>query len=547
MHKFPTDTICSLPENFNDPFRYSPHPLVAEAAKTVMKMMKKINPSGEGKMLGVLLVRNSSGELGYLAGFSGNINGKNNIDGFVPPIYDLLDPDGLFKKEEGEISRLNAVIRELTESPERSGLNDRLTSLRTEADADLASFKDRMTARKKEREKIRSATADPDTIEALTRESQHDKADFRRRKSFWKEKEEALLEQIRQFDDHIEELRKERASRSDSLQQWIFGRYMVSNALGEKASIKDIFASKGLAAPGGTGECAAPKLLQQAYMKGLEPVAMGEFWYGMPSATAVRTHGHFYPSCTSKCGPLLEFMLKGIRQQPQDTSSDGRPHIIYEDNSLAVVSKPSGMPSVPGLDGRLSMLEWLDSEGEGTTYIPVHRLDMDTSGIMIYAKDENAARNLRMQFERHTIIKEYLARLSPADIVTESWQTPHEILKEGAEGIISFPLSPDYDERPRQKADIRNGKEAVTGYQVVRSNADGTTDIIFRPVTGRTHQLRVHAAHTSGLSRPILGDLLYGGQTAHRLHLHSNMITFLHPESNEEMAFETLVNCYPIK
>jgi tRNA pseudouridine32 synthase/23S rRNA pseudouridine746 synthase len=225
-------------------------------------------------------------------------------------------------------------------------------------------------------------------------------------------------------------------------------------------------------------------------------------------------------------------MLRGL--ECEDVSErHGNPTIIYEDDAVIAVSKPSGMPSVPGLDGKQSALEWL----KGDLHV-VHRLDMDTSGVILFAKTEEAAVNLRKQFEQHSIRKTYIARLCPA-----SMSSYDHSLNEGCSGRISFPLGPDYDERPRQKADFKQGKEAITDYKVLSERNDGTTDIEFSPITGRTHQLRVHSAHHLGLCRPIVGDLLYGGYYGSaRLHLHAQKIEFVHPLSGQTIIIESSEN-----
>jgi tRNA pseudouridine32 synthase/23S rRNA pseudouridine746 synthase len=317
---------------------------------------------------------------------------------------------------------------------------------------------------------------------------------------------------------------------SENLQNWIFRQYIVHNASGEKASIAEIFGQLGITPPGGTGECAAPKLLEYAHRNGLKPLAMGEFWYGKASGTAVRVHGHFYPSCTSKCGPLLGYMMNGLTLGRSNQSTGIEYNILFDDTDIIVAEKPSGMPSVPGLDGRVSLQELLE-QSYGQTIHAVHRLDMDTSGVILFAKTPEAGVELRKQFENHTIRKCYKARLAPATSVHFSTH-------------ISLPLAADYDERPRQKVDFKQGKPALTEYEIVSENADGTMDVLFHPTTGRTHQLRVHSAHALGLSRPIVGDLLYGGYSIsdtdfipRRLHLHALSITFRHPRTGEELTF----------
>lgn len=239
-----------------------------------------------------------------------------------------------------------------------------------------------------------------------------------------------------------------------------------------------------------------------------------------------------------------------------DTPGDTPYKILHSDNDLIAVSKPSGMLSVPGLDGSISLLELLQTH-LSTTLHPVHRLDMDTSGIILFAKNSDSALSLRSQFEAHTIRKTYRARLCPPTptLTADPHSQPHNTLSQlPVSGRISLPLAPDYEDRPRQKVDIKLGKESITDYRILSDNPDGTTDILFSPLTGRTHQLRIHSAHHLGLGRPILGDLLYGGHSAlpvaascsgaapaptwpadsPHLHLHAESITFIHPSTGLE-------------
>ena len=595
LHRFPDDFPFEMPERFTDPFRYVPHAAVQHAASLVIKHIDS-DPAlaeafSEGKMLGVLLCSSPEKEggaapeggkvdtcrndktLSYLAAFSGNVGGQSTIDGFVPPIYDLMDPEGDFKRREAEITRINHQIRSILEDKAYIALEEQLIESFKKKEEELEKMKAAMAESKAEREKLRQTTDDPSVLAGLIRKSQFEKAEFKRLKSSWDKK----LSQLRiPYDEQtakIEQLTKLRASMSDSLQRWIFQQYRVHNALGEDLSIGEIFGRQNLTPPGGTGECAAPKLLEYAYRNGLIPLAMGEFWYGKPSETAVRTHGRFYPSCTSKCGPLLGYMLKGLEldhltlpealseacSDLEGTRTKGnldKPLIIYEDSSIIVVEKPGGMPSVPGLDGRLSLQEWLTehfcktlSKGLQPEIHAVHRLDMDTSGVMIFAKSQEAAVKLRQQFESRSVRKTYLARLCPSP-------ENCNLLSAGDKGTIELPLSPDYDERPRQKVDSIQGKPAHTDYKVTAINADGTIDLLLYPHTGRTHQLRVHCAHHLGLDHPILGDMLYGGheaaellqtatcihhenspQKVNRLYLHALSITFTHPQTSETLTF----------
>ena len=541
---------------FTNPFRHVPHRMVIRAAQEVAGTIGGTDSLAEifreGKMIGVLIVRDMSGRTGYLAGFSGNAGGDSVIKGFVPPIYDLNAQECKYRKEEAEIVAIGERIKELEESPELKHLRKEADSLRIRMQEEISRAQAAAKLAKLEREAIRSGTCEESMLSELIRQSQFSKAEIKRLKDKWKAEIEnaenklsALLEQIRM-------LKSMRSAMSDRLQKWIFSQYIVHNAIGEESSIGDLFSRQGLVPPGGTGECAAPKLLEYAYGNSLTPLAMGEFWYGESPDTAVRTHGHFYPSCTSKCGPLLDFMLRGLPVQKGPECMEekicGEPVIIYEDNEIIIADKPSGMPSVPGLDGKTSLQEWLSEHfpqesGKAEVY-SVHRLDMDTSGIMIFARSPLAASHLMKQFEERSIRKTYIARLNAPDI------PGHTFHGNETKGRIVIPLSPDHDERPRQRADKQNGKESVTEFEVISVNPDGSADVIFRPLTGRTHQLRVHSAHASGLSRPITGDILYGGYSIYsskpvsRLCLHALSITFTHPADGKQMTFASSANSY---
>lgn len=317
---------------------------------------------------------------------------------------------------------------------------------------------------------------------------------------------------------------------SARLQDWLFDQYKVLNANGEQLSVKRIFARRGLVPPGGTGDCAAPKLLQYAYLHGMKPLAMGEFWYGSSHSSEVREHGHFYPACFGKCGPLLSFMMEGLDVEPNplDREYEGRePAVLHADSSIIVVDKPAGMLSVAGRNGVGSLLDWL-AERYGEVH-SCHRLDMDTSGIMVYARNIPCKAALEAQFAGREVSKTYRARLSAGN-------SP---FRRSASGTIALPLSPDYYDRPRQIVDMSSGKPAISEYKILEMLPDGEIDIVFHPLTGRTHQLRVHAAHPSGLGRPIKGDLLYGGTPADRLYLHAESLSFAHPASGVKLTFRT--------
>lgn len=588
LWSFPAEAGCTCltDTGFTDPFRYIPDKLVKLAGQLVIDRLAQWAslPEGsperhiessfaEGKMLGVLVCRT-----GFLAAFSGTVKGPEgrvtaSVDGFVPPIIDLTEDNGHFKRKEAVITQMNKAIDILSACPEFEDLKKELQEASEKRDAEIENLQNRIRFSKMQRDEIRSETADPGKLDELIRESQFQKAELKRCKDRWKLHISEIKDRIKEFEDTINDLKTRRSAKSDTLQKWIFENAIVNNGAGESSSIWEIFSREGLIPPGGTGDCAAPKLLNYAFFHGLEPLAMGEFWYGTSPDTAVRTHGHFYPSCTSKCGPLLGYMMKGLRSpvepvmtyrhplmsgvtQKSEATESSLPTTfgnLYEDESIIVVEKPSGIPSVPGLDGRISLQEILTSGMAGRndscpgTIHAVHRLDMDTSGVMVFAKSAEAAVNLRRQFEDHTVRKTYMAKVS-ADTVSQTGSS-----KTG-QGAIDLPLSPDYDERPRQKVDFTQGKPAHTEYETIRTNEDGTADILLYPYTGRTHQLRVHCAHHLGLGRPIVGDLLYGGHSVYecnsgncmetntkvlpgRLCLHALSITFLHPETGQELTF----------
>lgn len=335
---------------------------------------------------------------------------------------------------------------------------------------------------------------------------------------------------------------------SRRLQDWLFEQYEVCNARGETSTIKQIFAGTGLVPPGGTGDCAAPKMLQYAYAHGLKPVAMGEFWYGESPLKEVRRHGCFYPSCTGKCGPLLKYMLQGLEVEPNPLESDNlwsleEPFIHYEDKDIIVVDKPAGMLAVPGKTGRSSLQDYLSGLC-GCQVTACHRLDMDTSGLMVYAKNASSLASIQRQFEERSVQKKYLAILCAAD--NQGEKAVIQELPAGAKGTVKLPLLLDYYDRPRQMVDFDKGKMAVTQYEVLRNFPDGTAEVLFTPLTGRTHQIRVHAAHPLGLNRPICGDRLYGGcqpaVSSSRLMLHAATLVFRHPSTFGRMSFSSGFN-----
>ncbi|MGM9791489.1 MAG: RluA family pseudouridine synthase [Candidatus Cryptobacteroides sp.] len=461
-----------IPQKFTYPFRYVPHPLVEEAAGKLIgaidsdPLLKYV--FAEGKMLGVLVCEDpENGALTTLNAFSGLVGGRSVLPGFVPPIFDTTTVPAL-RNIEGPVpletcATLGAVDggSAPVPSPAAPGLPIPLRSIPASAVA------------------LRSECSEGTSISRDSKE----------------------------------------------LQEWLFRQYRVMNGMGEEMDVKEIFALRGLVPPGGTGECAAPKLLNYAFRNGLKPLCMGEFWYGAsPSSGEVRQHGRFYPSCTGKCGPLLSWMLRGIEVEDnplQRVTGFDTIKVLYEDDTLLAVNKPSGMLCAPGLTGTESLQEILEKD-YGKLY-SCHRLDMDTSGVILFARTPQAQTEIHRQFSGREVKKTYLAHLCAG---TRPW-------KGKMKGTIALPLAPDWDDRPRQMVDKQNGKPAITEFEILQIFPDGEMDVRFIPHTGRTHQLRVHAASPLGLGRPIKGDALYGDSSKNRLRLHAESLSFKHPVSGK--------------
>ena len=529
-------------------------------------------------------------EIGFLAAYSGLLAGRNDWEWFVPPVFDAQDPDGYFKVHEQKITEMNHEVELLEKDlDDFYHQSDYLKMLRTTENL-LSEHEKKMKTAKVLRDMKRlQRNISPEENAELIRESQFMKAEMRRIKKRceeleqpWKEKEETLKNEI----TRLKVIRKEA---SDDLQRWLFAQYKMRNAQGETKDLIEIFNDyNGELPPAGSGDCCAPKLLQYSFENNLQPLCMAEFWWGASPKMEIRHHLNYYPACRGKCLPILGWMLsrtkdeggrrKEITPEIQDSNDSVqnsytqyispsslllRPssskNILFEDSHLLVLNKPAGMLSVPGKTGEESvesrMREYLRDE---VNPIIVHRLDMDTSGLMVVAKTKWTYTELQKQFLEHQVEKTYVALL--------------EHMPEGKplKGTISLPLRPDIYDRPRQLVDWENGKEAITEFWITRkdegrrrkeitSEIQDTKDsvqntctqytspssflpppssirITLRPHTGRTHQLRIHCAHQEGLGVPIVGDVLYGHR-ADRLYLHAETLSFIHPKTGERLTF----------
>ena len=523
----------ALPERFTYPFNYTPHPLcvlAAEEVKAYISTQKEWQEElAPGKMFGVLIVQPQEEEpspIGYHAAFSGNLAGKNLHPYFVPPVYDLLQPQGFFKIEEEQISAINARISELEVNPHYLHLKEKLNAETEQANLELTQAKEKLKAAKEERELRRNSSPALSEEEQaiLIRESQYQKAEFKRLERGWKERIKTLEKEIATFETETDKLKTERKKRSAALQQKLFEQFRMLNARGEIKDLCTIFEQTvHKTPPAGAGECALPKLLQYAYLHQLKPLAMAEFWWGNSPKTEVRHHGYYYPSCKGKCEPILQHMLQGLKVDKNPLSANAHKkeelEIVFEDEWLVVVNKPSGMLSVPGKEEEAdSVYHRVKARyPEATGPMIVHRLDMATSGLLLVAKTKEVHQHLQEQFMNRSIKKRYVALLDRS----EQNGLPEET------GTINLPLCLNPLDRPRQMVSEEYGKPAVTEYRIL-NYSDKYIRIAFYPLTGRTHQLRVHAAHHQGLNCPILGDELYG-KKADRLYLHAEYLEFRHP------------------
>ncbi|NOQ14457.1 MAG: RNA pseudouridine synthase [Methyloprofundus sp.] len=536
-----------LPELFTFPFYYQPHPLCLLAAKelqshleTQQQWQHNFGITGDketaiGKMFGVLLVQNKSGEIGYLAAFSGKIAGKNQLPKFVPPVFDMLAEDGFFMAGQSEINRISEQIKHLEQNPQIAELE---TLLKAERDASLLHIKahrERMIEGRKSR-KFRRITAEKELHaddflqfkDQLGKESIQAKNQLRDLTIYWDERVQTAEQNLQQCTAKLSALKKQRKELSASLQQKLFDQYRFLNVKGIAKSLCDIFKDTAqLTPPSAAGECAAPKLLQYAFKWGMKPLAMAEFWWGESPKSEIRKHLNFYTACHGKCQPILGHMLEGIKMDANPLLSNpaaGKTlEIVYQDEVMLVINKPPEFLSVPGKNIEDSVyLRIKQSYPRATGPLIVHRLDMSTSGLMLIALSKEAHKSLQRQFIKRTIKKRYVALL--------------EGLLKGDTGIIDLPLRLDLDDRPRQLVCHEHGKPAKTQWKVIERK-NNQTKVYFYPITGRTHQLRVHSAHLKGLNMPIVGDDLYGNK-ANRLHLHAEYLEFSHPVTRELMSFQ---------
>ena len=587
------------PRQFTYPFCYEVDPLAEAASLELQRYIADADlmstEKGCGKMFGVLVVEyeDEEGALqrGFLAAYSGLLGGRNDWPYFVPPVFDAQQPDGHFKRTEREISAINREIAAIEHDPEYLQSVEQHEQTKKRLQAEVDAFKaevDAAKARRDARRKSGEPLSEEEQAEMI-RESQFMKAELRRRRKAMEQANSTLHIPHSTF---LKSLQRKRKQMSDELQRWLFAAYRMLNAKGEERDLIDIFREYTHAMPpAGAGDCCAPKLLQYAYLHHLRPVCMAEFWWGESPASEIRHHLHYYPACRSKCLPILTHMLKGLDVAPNPLAQKrhtAEPRVLYADEYIMVVDKPAGMLSVPGKaesvrsefsdSANISVEEYfanlqLPTNSQFTTeqftigeadnsklkiqnskfLKAAHRLDMDTSGLLVLARTEEAYVELQRQFASRETVKRYEAVLSGVPTQNSKLKTQNSSTQpSGCLEAISLPLIADINDRPRQRVDMEHGKPALTLYNIVEVRAvDANTAVAYTtkkvdkrrtlvhlyPKTGRTHQLRVHCAHPLGLACPILGDPLYGTERADRMYLHAAELTFRHPVTGETMHF----------
>ncbi|MDC1105567.1 RluA family pseudouridine synthase [Prolixibacteraceae bacterium] len=529
---------------FTYPFQYTPHPLVYKASGEVIKHLKRVFTDPKfaqkvnQKMYGILIVSDSKGHIGYLIAISGINPDISDQLRIVPSIVSLETKDGFFREEEKYITRLNHLISEIENNSFYKSKTDEYDKVTEQNTIFLREAKIAKQIAKQKRDALRASYSQMQYEEQiaidklLNYESQQVKKEYKVEKNARKAHEESLYVDINKYNTLLNDLKSIRKKMSQTLQRRIFKQYDLFNGLGNKIDLVDLFQqSKGVNPPAGAGDCAAPKLLQFAYQNNLKPVFMGEFWWDPENQDELKKHMHFYPSCKNKCQPILTYMLQGIEVEPNPITITANKHyeleMLYEDEYIMAVNKPSGLLSVPGKEIQNSVYQVIhDKHPEFEGPLLVHRLDMSTSGILIVTKDLETYKRIQKQFLQKKIHKKYIA------LVKGNIPSDH--------GVISLPLRVDLDNRPLQMICEKYGKEAITNWEKI-SSSDGVTKLSLYPITGRTHQLRVHCAHSKGLNSPIIGDDLYGKANKTRLCLHAEQITFEHPYTQNIIT----ISCIP--
>ncbi|BCE01096.1 RluA family pseudouridine synthase [Marinicellulosiphila megalodicopiae] len=537
---------CDIPTRFTFPFCYQPNELSLIATQELQTFLStdlkwSTGDRGLGRMFGVLVVKNKNNDIGYLSAISGKTTNEMTLNNFVPPVFDMdiTTQDKSYTGEQAVINQINTDIKRLEGNPDLLKFKQDLDNKTKKYEQDIELKKRQMTQDKKSRKALRltqketlSADDFREFSQALDKNSVEHKLQLRDLKNSCQASIDDTQQKLNTLTSEINQLKERRKNKSSALQKLIFQQFKFLNSKGEIKNLIDIFGPtpRGVP-PSGAGGCAAPKLLQYAFQWDLQPIAMAEFWWGEAPKSEIRQHGNFYGACLGKCEPILAHMLEGMVLDDNpllDNPAEGKELvIIYQDKDLLVINKPAEFLSVPGKNIQDSVYTRMKSlfPNNESPFI-VHRLDQSTSGLMVIALNKKVHKKLQKQFIERSVKKSYVA-LIEGDLKQD-------------QGVINLPLRGDLNDRPRQLICQVNGKPSETSWKVlerIETTGQVRTKVQLFPITGRTHQLRVHCAHSLGLNMPIVGDDLYG-KVENRLHLHANTLEFMHPNTKENMTFE---------
>ncbi|MEA5576744.1 RluA family pseudouridine synthase [Anabaena sp. UHCC 0451] len=497
--------------------------LVEAIAQGLMQQLKQNQIyNQEGKMYGVLLVELPNGEQRVIKAFSGLLNGYSVVGGWVLPIPGREEIALAETQTLTELEKIKQEIINLKQIPERQQYET--LALEFKQQLELINLKhhhskEQRQAKRQEYQQTLTGKTLEIAITELEAESRQQGIERKYLKRRQNEILQPLQELITNADDRIRELKQQRKKLSRQLQTQMHAAYSLTNFYGQSLSLQQLLPG---GTPTGTGECCAPKLLHYAATHQLKPLAMAEFWWG-ESSVQDKIQGQFYGACVERCQPLMGFLLSGLKPK---IAKEQELEIIYEDQWLIVVNKPPGLLSVPGRyhhnqDSVFSRLQ----NFYNLELMTVHRLDQQTSGILLLSRDRTTYSQLNQQFTNRQIHKIYEAILAGSLTINQ--------------GIIDLPLWGNPENRPYQTVDLERGKPSLTQFRVIGKQGNHTR-VEFIPLTGRTHQLRVHAADSRGLGVTILGDRLYGcNANMSRLHLHAREIIFQHPHLGEILHLQT--------
>ena len=543
LHLANTNVDLALPTRFTFPYYYTPHPVCEFAMLQLQQSLVDcgVNENSQGNLYAVLLVQNPvTQELGYLSAFSGLqldpalVSQLNNIH-FVPPAFDSKQFQSQNSANLAHQMQLANDIKKLQQSHNLDALLAELEELKIKSAQAIDTFQLAMAANKAQRNELReqanqekalgnqeSAT---NLLKQLGNQSSQEKRDLKALRIEWKQKIAERQSHVDLIESELKNRKQDHQAISEQLETQRLSHYRFINQAKQSKNLLELLDGKD--ALEGSGDCCLPKLLNFAFEHGFKPLALSEFWWGLPPTDIIRQHANLYPVCQSKSFEILEHQLSGIELEDNPlivNPAVGKSfNIVYEDDEIVVVNKPEEFLSVPGKfieDSVYTRIKALYPNATGPLII--HRLDMSTSGLLILALTAESNKHIQKQFIDRTVEKRYTALLD-GEINGES-------------GDISLPLRGDITDRPRQLVCHKHGRNAETHWQVVSTN-NGKTKVHLYPKTGRTHQLRVHCASPLGLGVPIRGDDLYGYKRE-RLHLHAGYLKLIHPTTGEWMEFK---------